>query len=270
MPTAPGLLDTLKQTLQSLMVPASLTPLAAIADEWGTVTVLEDAECRVLRFDEVFEQSKMRRSAPFEPVFNYSKVMLFAAMFRPCRNALILGLGGGSLVRSLQHMDAQLQLTAVDNRAAVLELARQYFLIEPSPTLTLHCQDAVSYLQQASCVDLIFADLYIAMQMAESQRQSSFVELCLQRLNPGGWLAINYERHQDVDDKLLRVLYRAVDDVYWCAIPHGNAVVLAGRVDPQIGMAAFAKQLPDAERLLGCDLQHLAQRLQRLPNPSSE
>ncbi len=270
MTTESSLLDTLKHTLQTLMLPASFTPVASCSDDWGTVTVLEDAEFRVMRFDEVYEQSKMRKLTPYEPVFNYSKVMLFAAMMRPCRDALILGLGGGSLVRSLQHWDARLKLTAVDNRPAVMDVAGRYFFMQQSPTLTLHCLDAMAYLQQQTAAfDLIMVDLYIAMQMAEQQRQASFVELCLERLSPGGWLAINYQQHQDVDDKLLRVLYRAVDDVYWCAIPHGNAVVLAGRVDPQIGMAALVKQLPDAERLFGCHFQQLAQRLQRLPKPSS-
>lgn len=242
--------------------------LVTLEDRWGDVFVIEDSDFRALKFDEFYEQSKMRISEPHVPVFNYIKAMLLGAAFAPCDDVLILGLGGGSLVRALHYLNTQTKMTVVEIRPAVVELAFQYFAMPATPFLTIVCDDAKVYLQQQSeRYDVIFADLFWAMRMDPMQAKRQFVQACKSQLHPHGWLVINYEQHADIDEKLIKLFYRYFDDVLLCAIPNGNAVLLVGSLEASGGMSHFYTRLGALEERLACKMDILGRKLQRIPNP---
>lgn len=242
--------------------------LLTLEDEWGEMYVIEDNDFRALKFDEIYEQSKMRISEPHYPVFNYTKAMLLGAALAPCQNVLMLGLGGGSLVRTLLHLNPEVKMTVVEIRPAVIELAFKYFALPASPNLEIVCSDAKQYL--TSCVqtvDLIFADLFWAMRMDPLQTQNVFVESCRRQLSADGWLVINYEQQADIDKKMLLILYRHFEDVLLCAIPNGNAIVLAGSLSTSGGMCRFYPRLAAMEERLQCKMDILGKQLQRIRPP---
>lgn len=242
--------------------------LVALEDEWGDVFVIEDSDFRVLKFDEFYEQSKMRLSEPHFPVFHYIKAMLLGAAFTPCEDVLILGLGGGSLVRTLHYLNSQTKMTVVEIRPAVIELAFQFFSIPATSLLTVLCKDAKAYLKKnTELFDVIFADLYWAMRMDPMQAKRQFVYDCKSRLYPHGWLVINYEQQADIDEKMIKLFYRYFEDVLLCAIPNGNAVLLAGSLEASGGMSHFYTRLAALEEKLECKIDILGRKLQRFPNP---
>ena len=201
--------------------------LVAVEDQWGSIYVLEQNNYRILKFDQFYEQSKMCISAPQVPVFDYIKAMLLSLALVPNDDVLVLGLGGGSLVRALHYLRADTAITVVEIRPTVVEIAWQYFAMPSSANIQLICDDASQYLAKpARQYDLILADLFWAMRMDPVQAHSQFFQQCKQNLHPHGWLAVNYEQRSDVDDSLLSIIYRNFDDVLVCTIPSGNAVVL--------------------------------------------
>ncbi|MFW8217338.1 spermidine synthase, partial [Klebsiella pneumoniae] len=90
-------------------------------------------------------QSKMLKSDTCLPIHNYIKAMLMSAAFTSSNTALVLGLGGGSLVRSLYALDSQLTLDVVELRPRVLAIAREYFSLPTSDKITYYINDAGDY-----------------------------------------------------------------------------------------------------------------------------
>lgn len=240
-----ALFEQLKSTLETLTSPVAGEPLFSGEDAFGPVIVRQHDDYRTLCFDAVFEQSKMRMSAPAEPVFTYIRSMLLASCFAPNRTALVLGLGGGSLVRALAQLQPDCVTTAVEIRPLVIDVAQRFFLLENHAHCQLVCADASEYLRQASphATDLILADLYWSLVMDQQQKSSEFIQLCKNHLSEQGWLALNMASRKDVDDKLLQVLYRSFDDVFSCSFPNSNTVLLAGSVQQCGGMANFYQRL---------------------------
>jgi len=65
-------------------------------DEYGDIIVTEHKQYRMLRFDELYEQSKVSMRAPASPQHHNIKAMLMAIAWREEGDVLLLGLGGCS------------------------------------------------------------------------------------------------------------------------------------------------------------------------------
>lgn len=258
-------IDHINFLLASIVLQVQGEYIVALEDEWGDIFVVEDNDFRALKFDEFYEQSKMRISEPQYPVFNYIKAMLLSVAFSPCCDVLLLGLGGGSLVRALHFLNPATKITAVEIRPTVIELAFQHFSMPVSPNIQIICNDAKDYIVNSTAkVDLIFVDLFWALKMDPLQTNRLFIEGCKRQLHSAGWLIINYELHADVNDQLLQILYQNFEDVLLCAIPNGNAVVLAGSLSKSGGMQQFYSRLAAIEARLNCKLDILGRKLQRI------
>ncbi|BFO11958.1 hypothetical protein GGER_44680 [Serratia rubidaea] len=66
------------------------------ADEYGDIIVTEHKQYRMLRFDELYEQSKVSMRAPASPIHHYIKAMLMAIAWREEGDVLLLGLGAAA------------------------------------------------------------------------------------------------------------------------------------------------------------------------------
>lgn len=265
-----ALFEQLKSTLETLTSPVAGEPLFSGEDAYGPVTVRQHDDYRTLCFDAVFEQSKMRLSAPAEPVFTYIRAMLLASCFSPCRHALVLGLGGGSLVRALAQLQPECAISAVEIRPLVIELAQRFFMLDQVAQCQCLCMDASAYLQQTTAVrsDVIFADLYWSLLMDQQQKSNEFIQLCKNHLSEHGWLALNMASRKDVDDKLLQVLYRSFDDVFSCSFPNSNTVLLAGSVQQSGGMANFYQRLAQVSQRWHGALDGVSRALVRVATPN--
>lgn len=75
-----------------------------VADEYGKILVIDDGEYRFLNFNSPFEQSCMSTRFPFQLIHQYTQYMLLVLAFTDPQRIVLLGLGGGSLLRSLHYM----------------------------------------------------------------------------------------------------------------------------------------------------------------------
>ena len=80
-----------------------------------------------------------------------------------CQNILILGMGGGSVIKTLrQDYIYNGHITALEFDPSIIEIAKKEFEIEASEDLKIICQDAQIFAQlNTKKFDLIIIDLYI-------------------------------------------------------------------------------------------------------------
>lgn len=238
-------------------------------DAFGDINVFESGDTRILCFGNQVEQSAMSLSEPAKLLYNYTRSMMLGCLFpRRIRHALVLGLGGGSLARSLHRALPHCRITAVEQRAAVAEVARDWFGLPDDHRLGLHVGDAGDYLSSPGpAADLIFADLYHAEGMDDQQTSPSFLSRCRQRLGGDGVAVFNlwsgrYFRDQEIQ--------RALDDTFDQRILRLNATgrnrivfAFAGEL-PRLDRTSFADRAQQLGLGLGFPLVSEAHRLWEL------
>ncbi|MCP5140910.1 MAG: hypothetical protein H6980_00990 [Gammaproteobacteria bacterium] len=204
-------------------------------DAEGDIVVYDSTEIRILAFDSPVEQSALAKSRPWRLHYPYTQAMMLGALFTPrLRRAAVLGLGGGSLVRALRHGWPTLHITAVERRAAVATVARDWFMIEPDPHLDIDIDDAQGWLERdPPGQDLIFADLYDHTGMDAVQIETRFLARCAACLADGGVLVANMWTSTSEAARQHREAMEAVfgERVLRVSVQGGNNVVLAFR-DP--------------------------------------
>ncbi|RJT45198.1 spermidine synthase [Rahnella woolbedingensis] len=202
-----------------------------VTDEYGDIVVADTEDYRILRFEGINEQSKMLKKDVNLPVHQYSKAMLMATTFTSGRPALLLGLGGGALLRALHSLNDQRVVDVVELRSGVLSVAREWFTLPESDKISYYIEDAEHYLRRESIpqYDLIFSDLYSAFSMEPRQGTEVFLRLCLSTLSDEGWLVLNYYEVPRTGSAFHSALQAVFGEVLYCRVPSGNVVIYAAR-----------------------------------------
>ncbi|MCU5774399.1 spermidine synthase [Erwiniaceae bacterium BAC15a-03b] len=188
----------------------------------------------------------MKISSPLTPIHSYVKGMLMAADWTSVSQALVLGLGGGCLVRSLYARNPGTIPDIVEFRAAVVSIARDYFPLPDSPLITVYTEDAACFLAKEGDrkYDCIFSDLYSAHAVAPCQETEEFLLRCRRKLTPHGWLVLNYHQVPVPGSLLYNALYRIFSCVLFGRAANGNIIVYARRHHNEAGLPSL-QQLAD-------------------------
>jgi len=144
----------------------------------------------------VTQQSAMSLMHPERLIFAYERVMALAVGVAPQpRTALLLGLGGGTMMRFLSAYFPDCVLTIIEHDPAGLTLARKYFFVDHPVQLA----DAVEFVAATEArFDAIFVDIYGGAGF--NGPPAAFWERCVTILRPRGCIAINWA---DVRDKAI-------------------------------------------------------------------
>lgn len=144
----------------------------------------------------VTQQSAMSLMRPERLIFAYERVMALAVAIAPQpRTALLLGLGGGTMMRFLSAYFPDCALTIVEHDPAIIALARRHFHVDHAIELT----DAVEFVAAtAARFDAIFVDTYGGGGF--NGPPAAFWERCVAVLRPKGCIVINWA---DVRDKAI-------------------------------------------------------------------
>ncbi|CAM3585883.1 spermidine synthase [Rouxiella silvae] len=234
-----------------------------VTDEYGDIVVADSGDYRILRFEGINEQSKMLKSDINSPVHNYIKAMLMAVGFTSAHNVLILGLGGGALVRALHSIDDQWSLDVVELREGVLCVARKCFSLPVSDNIAYYIEDAESYLRRTHTphYDLIFSDLYSAFAMDPLQGTESFLRSCLRKMCDHSWLVLNYHEIPRAESPLYGVLHQLFDEVLYCRVPSGNVIIFAAKTSHQYTTTERRNQAKQLLAKLGSGLEYLSKKI---------
>ncbi len=207
-------------------------------DDEGIIEVIERKGVRSLHFGSHPRQSSMLLTDPDKLELDYVRAMTSWLLFKPTLDddALIVGLGGGSLTKHLLQHFPECRLKAVEYRKSVVKIARSYFGLPLDPRLKIIVDDGGDYILQRADTyrehySLLFIDAFDHEGMAPSICSEAFFDACKVFLKKDGILVINLwggthnPEFQQVSEWLARVfnwqtLFLPVRD-------RGNIIALA-------------------------------------------
>lgn len=136
------------------------------------------------------------------PTSGYWWMMLPGA--RP-RQALILGLGGGTVAQLLTRRFGEVSIVGVERDPAVVDLARQSLGLD-LPNLDVVVADAFAYVESCeSRFDYIAVDLYAGSELVRGVLAKPFLRRLRAMLTPGGNVAFNLTLTRRLPKQLQRL-----------------------------------------------------------------
>ncbi len=194
---------------------------------FSRIRVRSDGDVRALTFvrdnGQEVVQSRVNLAAPQTLMSPYARGMFASYLYQPRpQRVLIVGLGGGAMVRFLTHHEPQVQIDTVEIDPAVVRLAGDYFGVRPGGNVQVHTADAVAFVESTSDrYDLILMDAFLrpssstdATGVPAALKTLAFLGRLKQALAPGGVVAFNVNEHASM-----------ADDIAAVAAAFGHAVV---------------------------------------------
>lgn len=164
----------------------------------GVIEVVDLGDTRSMHFGTFPRQSSMSLKTPHTLELTYTEAMMACLLLNSNpKKVLIIGLGGGSLVKFLLHYFLECQIDVVEYREDVVKVAHGYFNVpENDPRLQIHVGDGYlftqeRYYQADDGYDLILVDAYDHIGMAASVGVQAFFDSCAGLLASQGVLSIN-------------------------------------------------------------------------------
>lgn len=225
---------------------------------------------RTLRFER-HQQSSMRLDDPFATDIEYVGYLHLTLAITPePKRALVIGLGGGSLVKQLWRDHLDLHIDAVEIDAEVAEIARELFALPDDSRISVHITDGRAFLEASrGAYDIVVIDAYDDDHIPRPLVTEEFMRAVYAHLSPGGVIAYNViGTIAGTQSKPLRSLHRTASNVWrrvWlfrvdAAVPGEqrpeNVVLLAsdadlsdevvleriaGRVDGSVSVSGFER-----------------------------
>jgi spermidine synthase len=207
---------------------------------FSRIRVRRDGDIRAMTFvrdsGQEAVQSRINLAAPQTLVSPYAHSMFASYLYQPQpRRVLIVGLGGGAMVRFLTHHEPHVQIDAVEIDPAVVRIADQYFNVRSGGNVRVHTGDAVAFIEAtADRYDVILMDAFLrpssgtdATGVPTGLKTLAFLDRLKRTLAPGGVVAFNVNEHDTMTDDIAtvaKVFGHAI--VYRCP-PSENKVVIA-------------------------------------------
>jgi spermidine synthase len=140
-------------------------------------------------------------------------VLPFAARDRPPRRMAILGNAAGTTARAYGRYFPDTRIDGVELDSELSDIGRRYFDMH-NPRLRVHHEDARPWLRRTDGrFDAILVDAYRQPYVPFYLTTREFLDLCRDRLTPGGVLMINVG-HPEGDSKLEKVLSAGARDSF--------------------------------------------------------
>jgi spermidine synthase len=228
--------------------------------------VTDNNGVRLLRFERN-QQSSMRLDDPFETDIEYISYFHVALAIQPAiTRVLVIGLGGGSLVKQLWRDYPEMTIDAVEIDTDVAEIAHELFALPRDERIRVAVGDGREFVQSCDTTyDLIVVDAFDDDRVPPHLLTDEFLRECRDHLAENGVIAYNLiaSVHGD-NSKPFRSFYRTVANVWrnvWL-FPVGLAVT--GPIMLAFGgnIVLFASDIElTAEELLVRIAQHVDGRV---------
>lgn len=228
----------------------------ALRSSRGHPFLFNDGPMRYLYFDERFVQSAMRLAAPDELALGYTRAMMGFLLFQSKpRHILMVGLGGGSLLKYCYRHLPSTRITVLEIDADVIALREQFMIPSDDERLhVIHC-DAADYMEKSQVsVDVLLLDGFSADGPPAELTSARFYDNCRRLVNPHGILVANLPRF---DPNFAAHTNRLCDEAGWricgCqAVDSNNGIVFVHKAS--------------GNRLLPKTLRKRARRLDQHPS----
>jgi spermidine synthase len=161
-----------------------------------SIEISEQAGVRYLHFSAEWVQGAMRIRRPNVLELAYTQEMMAGLLLRDPpwpRNALLIGLGAGSLAKFIYHKLPKTRITAVEIDPQVEIIARLHFKLPDDPLrLRVAIGDGARFmLQDGESYDYILVDGFDKYGKAGVLDTEAFYQACRARLTFEGLLSVN-------------------------------------------------------------------------------
>lgn len=210
---------------------------------FSTIRIRSDGDVRVMTFvrdnGEEVVQTRANLAEPHTLVAPYARAMFASYLYQPePRRVLIVGLGGGAMVRFLAHHEPNVEIDAVEIDPVVVRLAGEHFGVRSGGNVRIHTADAVAFIESAeNQYDLILMDAFLrpsddtdATGVPTRLKTIEFLGRLKQALAPGGVVAFNVNDHERIADDIATV-EAAFGDAAVYTVPSGENKVLIAAED---------------------------------------
>jgi spermidine synthase len=207
---------------------------------FSKIRVRRNGDVRALTFvrdnGQEVVQSRVNLTAPQTLAAPYARGMFAGYLYQPNpRRVLIVGLGGGAMVRFLTHHEPQVQIDAVEIDPAVVRIADEYFGVRTGGNVRVHTADAVAFIENTTDrYDLILMDAFLrpssstdATGVPTGLKTLAFLNRLKQTLAPGGVVAFNVNEHDKMADDIAAVTSAFGHAAVYRCPPSDNKVVIA-------------------------------------------
>lgn len=230
--------------------------------------VVDDGERRYLYFNTRLMQSAMRLAAPNELDLRYTQKMMSFLLFNPHPKRIVLiGLGGGSLVKFCYTRMPAVHMTAIDINPDVIAFRDVFMLPPDGPRLQILQADGAEYLESAEKgIDIVLVDAFDETGFAPALANREFLASIHARLSGNGVLVINLAGEKETYAGLIGLAMEVFDEqVIVFAVPEdGNHILLAFKIryfEPRWRwLHNHAKEL---RAKFGLDFPSFAQKIER-------
>ncbi|MGQ0653531.1 MAG: spermidine synthase [Betaproteobacteria bacterium] len=242
--------------------------------QYSHLRVVDFGSYRSLYFGEKqteIVQTVIERERPHRLLHSYAQTMTAGFLYRPAAESMLLvGLGGGALVRYLNHGFPALRLDVVEIDPAIVRVARDWFGTREGPRTRIFVADGHDYLRRSSeRYDIILLDAYLhpgpltdATGYPLTLKSSAFYRTLHERLRPEGVVLFNLIDGRD-GEAYLASIRSAFAAVQVFRVPGGgNQIVVAkpaGAVPDDATLRANAARL-DAGRDQGFTFREILAR----------
>jgi spermidine synthase len=203
---------------------------AQLLDETYTKPyVIDDGEQRFLHFSGRLIQSAMRLAAPNDLELRYTQKMMSFLLFRSRpRNILLIGLGGGSLVKFCHTRLPATLLTVLENNPDVIALRDAFLMPHDGPNLKVHEAEGAAYLLQTEDdIDVLLVDAFDSTGVSASLANKEFFEQAYVKLAGSGVMVVNLAGDERSYAGLIGLAMQVFDDqVILFAVEGGDNYIL--------------------------------------------
>jgi spermidine synthase len=193
--------------------------------------VIDDGKSRFLYFNVRLMQSEMSLKAPYDLAIRYTQKMMAFLLFQPRPKRIVLiGLGGGSLIKFCHRRMPGTHLTAIELDPDVIAF-RDAFLVPPDDErLQILQADGAEYIANAEKgIDVLLVDAFDRTGFAPSLANREFFDNAFAKLAGNGVLVINLAGEKESYEGLIGEAMHVFDDqVIVISVPDdGNHVLYA-------------------------------------------
>ena len=233
-----------------------------------SIAVSESRGVRTLHLGGEAIQSSMRVDDPFALALDYTRCMMAFLLFHPePREALMIGLGGGSLAKFFHRRLRKTRVRVVELDSRIVAAAREHFALPPDDArLKVEIGDGAEALTP-ECCDVLVIDAFEDELHVPRLASGEFYDGAFLALAEPGVVVINFMNDDPKLDQTLVRLERAFGGAVLCmpALYDPNIAVFALKgVPPAIEWSALRARAASLESRLGLPFTRYVSRLRAM------
>ena len=236
----------------------------------NSIEVSEQGGVRYLHFSVDWIQGAMRIARPNALELAYTREMMAGLLLREPpwpREALLIGLGAGSLAKYIYHKLPATKITVVEIDPQVEIIARLHFKLPDDPLrLRVVIGDGAQYmLEDGKKFDLILVDGFDKSGRAGVLDTQPFYQACRSRLTENGLLAVNLLGHSRGFKASTERIASAFDGraIVFPPCSSGNAIAFATDGNPvDVALEQVKRRAEQLNQATGLNLSATIKRLQ--------